>query len=191
MSDANEWLQLARTWQAQTVDLPTLQRSTFWHTLRLYGLVALELLVVLLVWAMAVYWQWLKPLPLLWQIWAWLWALLAPVLTWMNLRARTGSWRAREDSVLGLLELKKTRALGTLRVIDFGNRVLPYAVILGWLWNGLSVWLYPPKQIGVASFSGALLVTAILSLWFWLCRRRARKERRIVAETERLLQDLA
>lgn len=190
MTDVNEWLQLASTWQAQTVDLPALQRRTRWHTVRLYGLVAFELLTVLMVWAMAAYWQWVKPLPLLWQLWAWLWAVLAPVLTALNLRARAGSWRAREDSVLGLLELRKARAISSLRMIELGNRIMPYAVALGWLWNALAIWLYPPKQLGIGSFSGALLVTVVLSGWFWLCTRRARKDRRIIAETERLLQDL-
>lgn len=191
MSEANDWLQLATTWQAQTVDLPSLRRRTRWQTWRLYALIGIELLVVLMIWALAIYWQWFKPLPTLWQVWGWLWAVLAPLLTAFNLRARAGSFRRVDDSVRGLLELKKARAEGSLRTIRFGNAVLPYAIALGWLWNGLAVWLYPPKAISLLSFSGALLVTATLLLWLQLCRRWARRERRIIAEAEQWLQDLA
>ena len=190
MTDANDWLQLATTWQAQPVDLPALRRSTRWHTLRLYSVVAFELAVVLMIWALAIYWQWIKPLPTLWQIWGWLWAVLAPLLTGFNLRARAGSWRAPEDSIRGLLELKRARAQGSLRMIRFGNATLPYAIALAWLWNGLSLWLYPPKSWGPAAFSGAVLVTVTLLLWLALCNRRARRDRRTIAEAERLLQDL-
>ena len=190
MTDANEWLQLATTWQAQTIDLPSLRRSTRWHTLRLYGLLAIELLTVVGIWAMAIYWQWIQPLPTLWQVWAWLWAVLAPALTYMNIRARAGSWQVREDSVRGLLELKQARAQASLRMIRFGNRCLPYAIALAWFWNGLALWLYPPKVFSLWSFSGALLVTLLLGAWAWLCTRRARGDRRTIAETEKLLQDL-
>lgn len=191
MSDANDWLQLATTWQAQTIDLPSLRRRTRWQTWRLYALISFELLVVLMIWALAVYWQWFKPLPVLWQIWGWLWAVLAPLLTVFNLRARAGSFRRVDDSVRGLLELKKARAEGSLRTIRFGNAVLPYAIVLAWCWNGLAVWLYPPKAVTVMSFSGGLLVTVTLLLWLQLCRRRARRERRIIAEAEQWLQELA
>lgn len=190
MTDSNDWLQLATTWQAQTIDLPALQRSTRWHTLRLYALISFELAVVLMVWALAIYWQWFKPLPTLWQVWGWLWAVLAPLLTWFNLRARAGSFRAGEDSVRGLLELKKARAEGTLRTIRFGNAVLPYAIGLAWLWNLLALWLHPPKAFGLAAFSGGILVTVSLLLWVALCNRWARRERRTIAEVDRWLQDL-
>jgi len=116
--------------------------------------------------------------------------VLAPLLTWFNLRARAGSWRASENSVYGLLELKKARLQASLRMIRFSNAVLPYAIALAWLWNGLSLWLYPPKQLGLAAFSGGLLVTVTLLLWLVLCNRRARRDRRTIAETERVLQEL-
>lgn len=191
MTDGNDWSQLASAWQAQPVDLPKLRRSTRWHTVRLYAFAAVELAVVLAVWALAIYWQWMEPLPTLWQVWGWLWAVLAPALTVFNMRARAGSWRAREDNVRGLLELRRARAQSSLRLLQFGERCIPYAIALAWLWNGLALWLYPPRKLDLWSFSGGLLVTAFMLCWWALCKRRARQDRRTIAETERLLQELS
>lgn len=188
--DSNDWLQLAHTWQAQPVNLPALQRSTRWCTLRMYALMAVEIGVVLMIWSLAVYWQWIKPLPTLWQIWAWLWSVLAPVMTWFNIRSRRGTWRAHENDVRALLELRIRRAKANLTVIRYGDYFGPLGIVLGWLWNGLSVWLYPAKASGWQSFLGAIFVTVIVGGWMLICRRYARRERRKLAETESLLQDL-
>ncbi len=191
MNATNDWQQLAQTWQAQAVYLPTLRRSTRWHTLRLYVYAGIEVGIVLMIWALTIYWQWIEPLPLLWQLWAWLWSLLAPIMTALNMRARRGTWRAQEDSVRGLLDLKRRRALAALQLIRFGERFGPAGILLGWLWNGLWAWSRPSAAPWWQLFSGALVVTVIIGSSLWLSRRRARRERRTLAETESLLQDLA
>jgi len=190
MSERNDWLQLTSTWQAQTVNLPALQRSTRWCTVRMYALVALEMVLLLATWSMAVYWQWIKPIPALWQAWAWLWSVLTPVMIYVNVRNRRGTWRSHENDVRGLLELRIRRTKANLTAILYGNLFGPLGILLGWIWNGLAVWLYPSNAPWWQALFGAILVTVILGSWMLIWHRLARRERRKLAEAESLLQDL-
>jgi len=190
MTETNDWLQLANTWQAQAVDLPALRRRTRWYTARMVALISLEIAIVLMIWTLAIYWRWFQPLPTLWQVWTWLWAVLAPVMTYFNLRARRGTWRAQQDSVHGLLELRIRRANANLKTIRYGTIFSPAGMVLGWIWNGLTVWQYGGDGPWWLLYSGALMVTLIIGGWLLVIGHYARRERRTLAVTESLLQDL-
>lgn len=187
MNSNDDWQLLAATWQAQPVDLPTLRKSARWKTLRMWLVSGSEVLAMLGLYAMCLFWQPDKPRAV--SIFLWCWTLLCTVLWWLSMRRRRGTWRAKNDSVHALLELKQARARAGRQLARWSFWMAWFAILVSFAAPALLMDADKPltwaQRYGPASVASVLLL-----LWAIGAHLYQRQRERELRDLQQLLQDL-
>ena len=174
------WDEIAATWQQESAPVPDVRAAVRGraraNTIRLWLIVAGELLLTLAVVALTSWMLAAEPdaITVLWLVWVWLaWAVAAR----FAFRNRRGVWQAAGEATLDYLRLGEERARRKLNTARFTIRLVIaqtplLALLVGWrLGDGAaSIGDLAPR---ILLFALVCLVYLVWATWF---RRRAEAE---------------
>lgn len=194
MSAPNDWQDLQTLWQTQKVDLPRLQSQTRWKTRLMTFLVGLEIATIPFVWGIT-WWMWSQRSPsTLWQVWMLFWCIVTPILTWWNLRMRRGTWRAENNSLMALLQLKRKRVFVVVNMAKQSLRLLIVCALLvvafdlyAWFTGHLS---NRSEDFLLGWLTGTTLAILWLLVWAIGSHFYGKSKHRELEQLDRLLNEL-
>lgn len=192
MNAGPEWQALMTTWQSQPVDMPKLMRATRWKTRRMMLMTAWEILTIIFIWAMTLmHWERSAQWPMT-RYWMLFWCVATPVVVWIAISLRRGTWNAADDSLAGLLRLQRDRAVSGIRM---GRYTIALCGVLGvftFAWLSIGLHLYPVPagepwhRIAIPfAFTAVWLLMFVLVSLIYIRRRHGE-----IDKVQSLLRDL-